>query len=181
MTEYRWSAERVANCWPNASGRYGVRLLLNGEHAWSIWRDIEADAQSLIDWINRTDLPGCPEWATLVPVASGAALKANDPDGEWEREAWAAEWRTDHHNVADRRYPVRRTPAPAEPLTERVPLAECLGREVLADGKRRLIQLLNTRTKVAAWYDANNLIHAIPVAPDGTVEVLRRSTEDGER
>ena len=186
MSEYRWSADRGA--WPHVGGRYGVRLLLNGVRIVgamtvtdTIFRPTEAAAQSLIDWINRTDFPECPEWATLEPVASGAALRENDPDGEWEREAWSDDWRTDHHTAADDlRYPIRRTPAPAEPLTERVPLAECLGREVLVG--ERACPIFAVDLSLGSYKaDGGWVHHEMRCDADGTVEVLRRSTEDGKR
>lgn len=182
MSEYRWSAERRKDRWPDLAGHFGVRLMFNGEHVITIYRPTEPAAQSLIDWINRTDLPECPEWATWMPVASGAALRANDPEGEWGREGWVDEWLTDHHTAADDlRYPICRTPAPAEPLTERVPLAECLGRAVLEGGELRVIDEVSLRMGSAHWHDASSFAYGVPVAPDGTVEVLRRSIEDGKR
>lgn len=190
-TVYRWSAGRLANYWPTAAGRYGVRLLLNGVRIDTIFRHTEAAAQSLIDWINRTDLGECPEWATLMPVASGADLKANDPEGEWGREGWVDEWLTDHHTAADDlRYPIRRTPAPAEPLTERVPLAECLGREVPWRNDSELAVLVGERAcpifavdlSLGSYKaDGGWVHHEMRCDADGTVEVLRRSTEDGKR
>lgn len=180
-TVYRWSAGRLANYWPTAAGRYGVRLLLNGVRIDTIFRHTEAAAQSLIDWINRTDLGECPEWASRMPVASGAALKANDPEGEWGREGWVDEWLTDHHTAADDlRYPIRRTPAPAEPLTERVPLAECLGREVLVG--ERACPIFAVDLSLGSYKaDGGWVHHEMRCDADGTVEVLRRSTEDGKR
>lgn len=69
---------------------------------------------------------------------------------------------------------------PPEPQTERVPLAECLGREVLVKGERRVIQGVERLHPSHDWWaiDTAGVRWRLPVAPDGTVEVL---AQDGER
>ena len=75
--------------------------------------------------------------------------------------------------------PARITPpAPPEPETEWVPLAECLGREVMVDGERRVVEWVNTRLNLVYWYDRH--WQQIPVAPDGMVEVLVVPAPQGE-
>jgi len=182
MSEYRWSAERRKDRWPDLAGHFGVRLMFNGEHVITIYRPTEPAAQSLIDWINRTDLGECPEWATLMPVASGADLKANDPEGEWGRECTIGVLRTDHEFASDDvRWPICRTPAPAEPQTVSVPwwnvLIENLEVRVIG-GFAAVAGVRRSGDDVVLDLQGGGYL---TVAPDGTVEVLRRSTEDGKR
>lgn len=160
----------MADLWPDLDGEYTVRL--SGDVDDVIYFTSAEAAEAFIAKVNAPDLPECPEWAVLMPVATGAALKANDPDEEWERERWEGAWSANHERAnTARRYPIRRA-TPPEPQTERVPLDECLGREVLVDGERRVIEAASSRHRWANWFNAHGSAHEVPVAPDGTVEVL---------
>ena len=77
--------------------------------------------------------------------------------------------------------PARITPpAPPEPETEWVPLAECLGREVMVDGERRVIARVTDGAAMrrAEWW--NDWWHRAPVRDDGMVEVLVVPAPQGE-
>lgn len=78
--------------------------------------------------------------------------------------------------------PARITPpAPPEPETEWVPLAECLGREVMVDGERRVVEFVNLRRPSYGWFGEASFIAAITDAnADGMVKVLVVPAPQGE-
>ncbi len=125
-----------------------------------------------------------PEGFGLVPIGDlcdllddDCAVEVLDASGEpWEQPL-------DHAaiEVAKRfRFliPARITsPASPEPETEWVPLSQCLGREVLVDGERRVVEMVNVRHGGASWWDDSERFlgwRRIPVRADGMVEVLAR-------